>query len=80
MKKMKRISKAFFDKSPEQQRNFLLSAAAVITILCGNLNKVYEKASSLQLQQATNSSVEHVAHSYGADIIVKDNSGQGFLL
>lgn len=63
------------DNDKETYLRLLMAIGALINKSCGNLNKLYEKTTQLDLSiknGGDNDNVIHVKHSYGADIRVKD--------
>lgn len=64
------------DSDKETYLRLFMSMGALISKSCGNLNKLYEKTTQLDLSIKRggddNDAVVHVKHSYGADIRIKD--------
>ena len=62
-------------QSPEEYARLLISMGALVTKAAGNLNKLYELVTTLELDAKYDKEevvLCHVKHGYGADIIVKN--------
>lgn len=71
---------ALIEKDRETYYRLLMAMGALCTKICGNPNKLYEKTTQLSLlinKEATD--VEHVKHSYGADLRIKDKDTNLFV-
>ncbi len=66
------------DNDKETYLRLLMSMGALINKSCGNLNKLYEKTTQLNLSIAKQD-VVHVKHSYGPDLRVKDEKSGLFV-
>ena len=66
-----------FDTEKDLQLSFILNTVGVLTKIAGNINKVHEKASMIQLSlEQPEIKIEHVSNSYGADIISQSDQGE----
>ncbi len=67
-------------KDKKEYYQLLMAMGSLITKTCGNLNKIYEKTTELSLllqyeEESESSSVEHVKHSYGSDLVITNKDG-----
>lgn len=64
---------SLIDGDKETYLRLLMAVGAFVTKCSGNLNKLYEKTTELSLSIAdTKREVQHVRHSYGPDLRIKD--------
>lgn len=64
---------SLIDSDKQTYLRLLMAVGALVTKCSGNLNKLYEKTTELSLSIAdTKREVQHVRHSYGPDLRVKD--------
>ena len=60
-----------------QSQALLMATGYFISRTCGQLNKLYEKTTQLAIRQRDSTiSVEHVKHSYGADLVIDGKDGE----
>lgn len=71
---------ALIEKDRETYCRLLMTMGALCTKICGNPNKLYEKTTQLSLLINNEASeVEHVKHSYGTDLRIRDKDTNLFV-